>query len=799
MSPKELVIANLEKNQGIDFDQLIDEIKRYMPNVDEKKIKKAFDFAAQAHSGQFRKDESPYITHPYETARILTSMHVDEDTIIAAILHDVPEDTKYTLRDITSRFGKEVSFLVNGITKLAKVYYKNDMARRQIESLKKLFLHTTQDPRIILIKLADRLHNMRTLQYIKNDAKKIRIARETLEIFVPIANLVGIEEMKAELEDLCFKFLLPDEYATMYERAKRNREKNQPILDKTIEMIDNEFKKHRIHATVVGRQMHLYGIYKRVTNSAHRLDEYDNLIPIRILVQYKDECYKVLGILHSLFKPKPGKFKDYIAVPKMNGYQSLHSTVFGINGATTEFQIRTHQMHLEAEYGMASHYFYTAKKDKRLALDEDKRSNWVDKIVQIQKLQDQDTDFMEDLKRDVLRDRIFVFTPKGQSVDLPQDATCIDFAYQIHTEIGHRALKAEVNGVFVPMATALNSGDTVYIIASDFPKGPDRSWLPFAKTNTAKNRIRDYFRKTSRENKIAMGKTLLQKELDRAGLGLIKDIHYKKIKKYISQFTQYHNFDEILAAIGEGSLRPLDFLSELYPQKTATLGPMKWLEIPVKKKKEQSYTSVSIKIVSKDAVGQLEKILRVISMLHINAVQTKAYISFWTGDFICKQTLAIRNFSLVSALFENLEQIEGVKKVERLFWQRKVVFSNAVFFTFALWAVHPVLLQFFISHLPDGRNTLYIRPLLYGGLLMIFMMVYLLKKLTQRSFPELRETNIYWTVTYLLSVFATITVYSEIFFLKLDFDILTVSIMTVLFFSYLTFEYLAYRKRMKKT
>jgi GTP pyrophosphokinase len=800
MSPNELLIDNLQKEYGIDLDGLCADMKRYMPDFNEARIRKAFFFAAEAHQGQLRKDNRPYITHPFEAARILTSLHVDEETVIAALLHDVPEDTSFGLPVIEEKFGKKVTFLVDGITKLAKVHYQHDMAQRQIESLKKLFLHTAQDPRIILIKLADRLHNMRTLQYIENESKRVRISRETMEIFVPIANLLGIEDIKAELEDLSFRFLLPDEYESMADRIRRSRDLHQKGMDLTIGTIEAELKKHRVNDLVVGRQRNIYSIYKKVLSQTRKLDEFDNLISLRIIVQDKDECYKVLGIVHSLFKPKPSKFKDYIAVPKINGYQSLHTTVFGVDGITTEIQIRTHQMHLDAEFGIAAHYFYPRQKNGKHVLEEDRRSSWVEKILQLQKLQEQDEEFMDDLRRDVLHDRIFVFTPRGQSIDLPQSATCIDFAYQIHTEVGHRALKADVNGEMVPMATVLQNGDTVRIITSDSAKGPDRSWLPFAKTNTARTRIRDYLKKSSKEQKIKTGQELLQKELDRAGLGLIKDIPNHKIRKFCADCGKYVDYNDILSAIGEGTLRPLDFVSNLYPQKSVTLGLMKWLEFPLfKKKRQEAYTPISIKVTSKDSVGQLERLLKAISSLRINALKTKAYISFWTGDFICRQTVAVKDFSQVSELFENLEQVDGVKKAERLFWQKKLAFSVAVFITFALWASHPFILSYLVRNTAQGAEAEIFNPFVYVGLLMLFMLIFLLKSITSRSFPDLRETGVFWTMTFLLAGFAVITVLAELYFFRLHYNLLVVGSIMVLIFLYLITQYLTYRRNIVKS
>jgi GTP pyrophosphokinase len=782
---------------GINLNNLILEIKRYMPDFNERRFTKAFEFAANAHSGQARKDGTPYITHPVEATRILTTLHVDEDTLIAALLHDVPEDTEKTIEDIDAAFGKKVAFLVDGITKLAKVHYQHDMEQRQIESLKKLFLHTAKDPRIIIIKLADRLHNMRTLHFITKEQKRVRISRETLEIFVPIANLLGIEELKAELEDLCFKYLFPDEYATISERMKRTREKNKKYLDETQKMVDEALRAERLQAMVYGRHRHLYGIYKELISSGKRLDEFDEIISLRILVQEKDDCYKALGVIHSLYKPRPGKFKDYIAVPKMNGYQSLHTVVFGLNGLSTEFQIRTNTMHLDAEYGVAAHYFSGSTKSKKSLLEEDKRSTWIEKIIQMQKKESANAEFIQDLKLDVFKDRIFVFTPKGRAIDLPEDATCIDFAYHVHTDIGHRALKAEVNGQMVPLATPLQNGDTVRIIVSDFMKGPSRSWLPFAKTTAAKNRIRDYFKHASRDARLNSGRTILQKELDRAGLGLLKNLSFRKTFKYLKKHTEYKAFDDVLIAIGEGSITAIDFLSELYPNKTATVGVLGYFERFFRWKRKEQITPVAIKIVSRDGVGQLEKILKIVSSLQLNALVTKAYLTPIRKDFICKQILAINNFSQISELFQNLEQIEGIRSVQRLFWQRRLFFIFSSIVTFGFWVAHPFVLHE-LSTTADRQMELNMSTLImYGGLFMLFIMVLLLKRVTVRSFPELRETVVLWTVTFMMTFVAAVTLVAEVLFFNINFNWLIGGGMFIGIVAYLLKEFLQERSRAK--
>lgn len=796
MSPQETIINKLAAEYGISVDGLVKEVRKYMPTLNEAKLRKAYIFAAEAHEGQMRRENKPYIYHPVETAQILASLHADEDTLIAGILHDVPEDTRHTIQEIEAKFGKRVAFLVEGVTKLSKVHYQHDMAQRQVDSLKKLFLHTAHDTRIILIKLADRLHNMRTLQFHERAEKRIRIANETMEIFIPIANLLGIDEFKQEMEDLCFKYLNPDEYASLAERMKEIRISSEPILNQTIAMVEEELKKQNIPAAVYPRFKNLFSIYKKVITQQKKLEEFDNFIALRILVPEVHQCYQVLGIVHSLFKPKTGKFKDYIAMPKINGYQSLHTTTFGLQGYVTEFQVRTNQMHLEAEYGIAANFFIDEARSPRQILGDDKRAEWANKILALQKEESNTGNFLDDLKLDIFRDRIFVFTPKGESIDLPQGATCIDLAYTIHSQVGNKALKAEVNGEVVPMSAVLQNGDTVKIITSDEVKGPDRSWLTFVKTNSARNKIREYLKKISREEKIKTGKNLLQKEMDRAGLGLLKDLPSRRLRNFIGERSNISNNEDLFAAIGEGAVKPVDVLNELYPNKRATLSYLKLLEGSSTKRSEERTTTVSIKIVSRDAVGQLEKILKVASNLNINILRTNAYISKWSGNFVCRLVVTLNTFSQVSELFENLEQISGVKKVTRVFWQRKIFFIFGSMLTFVVWAIHPFVLHYITVNFNNEQHPYLSGILLYFGIFMLFMMVFLLKSLTQRSFPELRETTTFWVMSYLLSTFALITLFAEIYFFRLTFNWVFIFGLIILIFAYLTSEYITFRERL---
>jgi len=803
MTLKDDIFEPLKKNYGIDPMLIVREVKEYLPEFNEKKFIKAFNFAIQSHGDQCRKSGDPYIIHPFETVKILTFLHADESTLIAGLLHDVPEDTSSTIDDVASLFGKKVAFLVDGVTKLSKVHYKNDMAKRHVESLKKLFVHTAKDPRIILIKLADRLHNMRTLHFIKKEEKQRRISMETLEIFVPIANLLGIDGLKSSLEDLCFKYIHPSDYQLLNDRLKISRDNNKEVCDNIINTVEKNLKDNNINFTIYRRLRRLYSLYKRIVHNVSTLQEYEHSVAIRIIVDNKDECYKVLGVLHAVFKPRPGRFKDYIAIPKKNGYQSLHTSVFGYNGINIDFQVRTNAMHLEAEYGIAAIYFHDqcGNECEKPHLKDDKRSSWANKIIQIQKqldsgvTDDEDYKFMEGLKDDIFHDRIFIFTPRGDQIDLPLGATCIDFAYEIHSEVGNRALKAEINGKISPMTKKLNNGDTVNIITSDIERSPNQSWLDFAKTTIAKTRILEAFKKISRKEKFHIGKKLLQKELDRAGLGLLKNISQKQIKRFLEKHKRYNNLDDILVGISEGTMRPRDFVNTLYPKKDVPKCRIHKFFRRIFNIEERKYTPVNLRVVSEDSVGQLRKILSVLSALNLNSMKTTGYISYFKKQFVCRLTVHVHNYSEVSTLFENLEQMDGVKRVERLFWRRQFMFFMAVIFTFSVWAAHPYILFFIEKNWITGVNPFISGFLLYSGIFLLFMIVYLLKNVTQRSFPELRETNAFWIITLLLSIFALITLFAEIYFFEIEFNWGIVIGLLVLFFSYLTSEFIHYKEQ----
>jgi GTP pyrophosphokinase len=475
------------------IEQIIDKVKENNPGEDTALLELAYDFANKAHAGQNRKSGEPYIEHPLQTAYILAQMKADLNTITAGLLHDVPEDTAVTLEEIKKDFGDDVATLVEGITKLSKVKYRG--VERYVESLRKMFLAMAQDIRVILIKFADRFHNLRTLDALSAN-KRERIARETLEIYAPIAGLLGVWRLKWQMEDLCFKYLYPDDFKKLeykYE-VERKVERNQYI--KGIgDSLNKEFKKAGLECEIGGRFKHLYSIWRKMQDKDRKFDEIYDVFALRIIVSTVADCYRAVGIIHSLWKPKSGRFKDYIAVPKPNGYRSLHTTVFGPEGRATEFQIRTREMNEEALYGVAAHWQYKQhqghKEDKKL-----RQPAWIKEILELQhQHQDSTKEFVKQVKFDVFRNRIFVFTPDGDVIDLPEGSTVIDFAYAVHTDIGSKATGAIINDKIGALDQILKNGDSIEIIIDKKRKGPNRDWLDFVKTHRARSKIKQFISK----------------------------------------------------------------------------------------------------------------------------------------------------------------------------------------------------------------------------------------------------------------------------------------------------------------
>lgn len=769
-------------------EELFEKIRLYSPEIDIKKLHSAFDFAKLAHEGQMRRSGEPYIVHPIRTVEILAKLHVDEDTIIAGFLHDVPEDTRYSITAIERQFGQKIAYLVDGITKLSKVYYQERMEQRQIESLKKLFIHTAQDLRVIIIKLADRLDNMRTLKYIADEKKRMRIAKETMEIYVPIANLLGIGEIRSELEDLCFEHILPNEYLRLKGEVEENMTERSDTLEEMLRITEREFRKNKIESEIVGRPKSLHSIYQKL-QTKQSIYNIDDLIAIRVIVPTRKDCYQALGIIHHLFKPKNGRMKDYIAVPKSNGYQSLHTSIFGLNGTIVEFQIRTKYMHLEAEYGIAAHYFYKFSDVEELTNMMQQRSSWVQRILEMQKDNIDPNNFMENLKLDVFQDRIFVFSPKGDVIDLPREASAIDYAYAIHTDIGNHATKAEINKTIVPITTNISTGDIVNII-TDKDSHPEREWLNFAKTALAIQKIKEHLKNEPLDKKIAVGKKLLQKEFDRIGKSANLSLTGKNIKMIFDRL-KYKTLEEILIAVGDGDLDPQEIIEILFENKSFTheiINPF-----ASKKRKNPDFRSrIGLRIIGDNSKNQFKEITRILNALQIPIVKFIIDKPFYLNHHRCRLSILVKNYDELSQVFESIEQIDGIKQIRRLFRRRKFLFLFYALFTAALWLSQPFLIHDVLENWAHMKS---LEPvIIYSGLIMLFVLVFYLKRMTRRSFPELAETAYYWPLLYAITTFALFTTIGEIMYFQLKYNNAFVLGLIIGVYALITASYISYKR-----
>lgn len=767
------IVAQLVKAKLIDLEKLISTIKSYLPDFNEQKFREVFRFAAEAHHGQMRKQEGvPYIVHPFETTKILASLHADEVTLTAALLHDVPEDTQASLDQIEQKFGKKVAYLVQGITKLSKVHYRNDMQKREIESLKNLFIHVGEDPRTMIIKLADRLHNMRTLEYMDVPEKRMRKARETLEIFAPIASLLGIKELQAELEDLCFQNLYPEYYQQLKTTVETAKDAHTKDLNEMLSNIENVLSEKQIDAIVYSQQTNLYPIYKDLTQRNLQIKDYQIKFYINILVSEISECYETMGIMHSLYRPKPNSFEDYISVPKSNGYQSIHTGVFGYAGVISTICIRTHQMHFQNQYGITTSYFQNEGKNAATLLDKDPRATWLEQAINIEDLESSQGSYLDDLKKDVFQDRISVFTPKGKVVSLPLNSTCIDFAYSIHTEVGNRALRAQVNNENVSLSHILKKGDLVNIITTDYPKSPSHEWFSFAKTTFAKKKMREYFKKESRSSKIKTGRLLLQKEYDRAGLGLVTDLSKWKIEKIVNFYSQLEiqNFDDVFINIAEGAIVPLDLINLISTGIRKTVGRHNKIMSDFLSDKLVQF---NLKITCEPYVD-LANLLEVINHKKDRVILIGSETKF---DFISRKmhistSMFVRSYNDISQICSEYEQIEGVSEVKRVFWHKTLSIVMGSIFTFLVWAFHPLLVNYLVNDLAVEPSM---RPFitniaLYAGIFILLGLIFNLKKYTENNFPEIRQSNRIWIITYVISVFVLSTIFLEIYMFNLRFD-----------------------------
>lgn len=539
------------------IDQLLERVQSYQPDADLEMVRKAYEFSAKAHEGQVRRSGEPYVKHPIAVAGVLTSLKTDVTAIVAGLLHDTLEDTVATAGELEREFGKDVVHLVDGVTKIGKITFKSS-EEKQAENFRKMVLSMADDIRVVIIKLADRLHNMRTLEHL-SERKRLEIAQETLEIYAPLANRIGVGWVKNELEDLCLKHLKPDVYEMLRVRVAKRDEDRQQYIQEVRELVENALAEHGLSGAVYGRPKHLYGVYQKMNKQSISFEEVYDLTALRIITDTKMNCYAMLGVIHSLWRPLPGRFKDYIAIPKSNLYQSLHTTVVGPKGEHVEFQIRTEEMHRVAEYGIAAHWKY--KEQGRVQDKDSKAFGWLRQFIEWQSDLPDNRQFMDSVKLELFHDVVYVFTPKGTVKELPKDSTPIDFAYAIHTEVGDHCVGAKVNGKIVPLKYELESGDTIEILTSP-NQTPHKDWLKFVRTSRAKTKIKHWIKAEEQKRSLEIGRRLLETELRRHGLAPAQVLKSSELAEVAKQ-EGYETTDELTIAVGFGHIATAQIVNRL--------------------------------------------------------------------------------------------------------------------------------------------------------------------------------------------------------------------------------------------
>jgi GTP pyrophosphokinase len=565
-------------DDSITIDGLISKVLSFNPKANIDRLNRAYQLSSEAHVDQTREEGSPYIEHPLAVASILADMKMDTATIAAGLLHDTIEDTRTTVDDIKAFFGEEVAFLVEAVTKLSRIEFRTKR-EAQAESFRKMMLAMAEDVRVIMIKFADRLHNMRTLQYLPEDRRQ-KIALETIEIFAPLVNRLGIGWLKTELEDLSFKFLMPDLYDELVRKVAKKREEQEEYLKDVVGIIEGKLSDAAIPAKVSWRIKHHYGIYQKMLKQRISFEQVHDVLGLRILTDTKADCYAILGIIHSLWTPVPGRFKDYIGVPKSNMYRSLHTTVIGPKGERVEFQIRTHEMHMISEHGIASHWRY--KERGKIDEKSSKYIVWLRELIQSQKDLSDAKDFLDAVKGEVVPDVVYVFTPKGDIKELPFGSTPVDFAYGIHSQVGHRCIGAKVNGRIVPLRYTFKSGDTVEIITST-TNGPSRDWLKFVVTQRAKSRIKQWIKTEEQKQAMELGVKLLEEELRRHSLGLaiLKSDEMPRVLKSFS----IPSIEDLYVSVGFGKVSAHQVVNRLVPEEPVKEGPVIKITKPAREHK----------------------------------------------------------------------------------------------------------------------------------------------------------------------------------------------------------------------
>lgn len=569
------------------IEDLLQKLGDVKSDTDLAKIKSAYEFAALAHQGQKRDSGEDFIQHPLEVAAIVHELGMDTTSIIAALLHDVVEDTPIEGEEIKKEFGSEVALLVDGVTKLSRLAFRNKQ-EQQMENLRKMFLAMTQDLRVIIIKLADRLHNMRTLKHLPEERRK-NIARETLEIYAPLTHRLGMWKIKWELEDLSLRYLEPEAYYDLVNKVAKKRQEREGYIAKVKKTLERALAEMEIKAEVHGRPKHFYSIFAKMQQQGKDFNEIYDLMGLRVIVSTVQDCYEVLGIVHTLWKPIPGRFKDYVAMPKSNMYQSLHTTLIGPNGEPLEIQIRTWEMHRTAEFGIAAHWVYKGGTDDKELRE---KIAWLRHLIEWQGEMRDSEEFMETLRIGLFMDEVFVFTPQGDVKNLPAGSTPVDFAYSVHTTLGHQCIGAKVNGRLVPLDYQLKNGDIVQILSSKGSAGPSRDWLQFVKTSKSKNRIRQWLREQNREENIQIGRELLEREIKKQGVEFQEGARVDQLSEAAKKLG-FMNLDDLLAAIGDLKVTPNQVLNKLDVDKE-TAKPLP-SEIEEKKKPRRPGQGIKVK------------------------------------------------------------------------------------------------------------------------------------------------------------------------------------------------------------
>ncbi len=545
------------------IEHVVEKATTYLKDTDIARIKEAYEFANQAHLGQLRKSGEPYIQHPLAVADILINMQMDVTSIIASLLHDVVEDTTVSLDSVRKQFGDTCAMLVDGLTKLEKISFKTK-EEHQNENYRKMFVAMAQDIRVILIKLADRLHNMRTLKF-QSEENRRRISHETLEIFCPIAHRLGISAIKWEMEDIALRYLNPQQYYRIVNLMQKKRTEREQYIKDVVNKIFDKLTEMTIEGDISGRPKHIYSTYKKMTTQNKQFNEIYDLLAIRVIVDNIKDCYAALGIIHTLWKPMPGRFKDYIAMPKPNMYQSLHTTVIGPNGEPLEVQIRTWEMHRTSEFGVAAHWAYKEGDVVHSGTFEDKM-NWFREILELQNESQDASEFMESLKMDFFSDLVYVFTPKGEVIELPSGSVPLDFAYRIHTEVGNRTIGAKVNGRIIPLDHRLKTGDIVEILTSKHSYGPSQDWIKVAQSSHAKSKIKQWFKKENREENIEKGRHAVEREIKRLGIDVSSVMSEDQLLEVAGKFN-FNDIDDMFSAIGFGGITASQICTRLTEKK----------------------------------------------------------------------------------------------------------------------------------------------------------------------------------------------------------------------------------------